>query len=120
MKYLLMIHMNDDAWQALSEEERNHMMNSQEGFMNMLRESGEMVLTHALANPSTSAVVRVQDGAPAVTDGPFAEAKEYLAGYYVIDCESRERALEVAAQMAEARFLGVEVRPIMFSAGMEM
>ncbi|GAA2440078.1 YciI family protein [Actinomadura vinacea] len=120
MKYLLMIHMNDEAWEGLTEAERNEIMNAHEGFQKMLRESGEMVVTHALANPGTSAVVRVKDGVPAVTDGPFAEAKEYLAGYYVIDCESRERALEIAARMPESRFLGVEVRPIMYSAGMEM
>jgi hypothetical protein len=120
VKYLLMIHMNEEAFAGLSEAEREELMNYHEDFQKRLRESGEFVGTDALAGPDASAVVKVTDGVPAVTDGPFAEAKEYLAGYYVVDCESRERALEIAAQMAEARFLGVEVRPIMFSAGMEM
>ncbi|MFI0351998.1 YciI family protein [Actinomadura sp. 9N407] len=120
MKFLLMIQMNDEAFEALGEERRNEIMNAHEGFQKMLRERGEMVVTHALADPSTSATVRVKDGVPAVTDGPFAEAKEYLAGYYVIDCESRERALEIAGRMPEAGFLGVEVRPIMYTSGTEM
>ena len=120
MKYLLMIHMNDEAFAGLSEEQRNELMTYHDGFQKALRESGEFVGTDALAGPDASAVVRVRDGVPAVTDGPFAEAKEYLAGYYVVDCETRERALEIAAMMAEAKYLGVEVRPVMFSAGMEM
>ena len=120
MKYLLMIHMNDEAFGNLSEAERGDLQNYHEGFMKSLRESGEFVGTDALAGPDASAVVRVKDGVPTVTDGPFAEAKEYLAGYYVVDCDSRERALQIAGRMAEARFLGVEVRPVMFSAGMEM
>jgi hypothetical protein len=91
-------------------------------FMNTVKESGEMISTVALSDPSNSAVVRVRGGVPAVTDGPYAEAKEYLAGYYLIDCESKERALEVAALIPDAKVdgLGIEVRPVMFSAGLEM
>lgn len=81
-----------------------------------------MISTQALADPSNSAVVRVRDGAPVVTDGPYLEAKEYLGGYYLIDVESRERALELAAMIPDAHVegLGIEVRPVMFSAGQEM
>jgi hypothetical protein len=120
VKYLLIIHMNDEAFADLSEAERNELMSYHEGFQKSLRESGEFVRTDALAAPDASAVVRVRDGVPTVTDGPFAEAKEYLAGYYIVDCETRERALEIAGRMAEAAFVGVEVRPVMFTAGMEM
>jgi hypothetical protein len=64
-------------------------------------------------------VVRVRDGVPVVTDGPYLEAKEFMGGYYVVDCESRERALELAALIPDARVdgPGIEVRPIVFSAG---
>ena len=62
----------------------------------------------------------MRDGAPVVTDGPFLEAKEHLAGYYEVDCESIERAVELAAMMPEARYQGVEVRPVMGPAGDEM
>jgi len=64
-------------------------------------------------------VVRVRGGQPVVTDGPFLEAKEYLGGFYLIDCESKERAIELAALIPDAKIegLGVEVRPVMFSDG---
>jgi hypothetical protein len=61
----------------------------------------------------------VRDGQPVVTDGPYAEAKEYMAGFYLVDVESRERAYELAAKIPDAAVegLAVEVRPVMFSAG---
>ncbi|KAA9159757.1 hypothetical protein FPZ12_019190 [Amycolatopsis acidicola] len=122
MKYLLIMHMNPKIWDALTEEERNAVMQGHEPFIAEIRESGEMISTEALGDPSTSAVVRVIDGAPVVTDGPFLETKEYLAGYYLVDCETRERALELAAMIPDAAVpgMGIEVRPVMFSAGMEM
>ncbi|GAA4070444.1 YciI family protein [Actinomadura miaoliensis] len=121
MKYLLMIHMNPAAFDALTEEQRNEIMNAHEPFQRALKESGEFVGTHALGDPSTSAVVRVEEGgATVVTDGPFAESKEHLAGFYVVECDSRERALEIAATMPEARLLGVEVRPVVFSTGADV
>jgi hypothetical protein len=67
-----------------------------------------------LAHPSNAKTVRVRDGAPAVTDGPFAESKEVLADYYVLDCETIERAIEIVASGdPAARHFAVEVRPIM-------
>ena len=64
-------------------------------------------------------MVSVRNGQPAVTDGPFLEAKEYLGGFYLIDCEDKERAIELAAQIPDAAIegLGVEVRQVMFSDG---
>ena len=120
MKYMLLIHVNPDALDALSEEERNEVMNGHDQFQKTIRESGEMISTHALAEPSNSAVVRVRDGVPAVTDGPYVEAKEFLAGHYLVDCETKERAIELAAMMPDARINAMEVRPVMFSAGQEM
>ena len=79
-----------------------------------------MITTQALADPSQSAVVRVRGGQPVVTDGPYLEAKEFLGGFYLIDCESRERAIELAAMIPDAKVdgMGIEVRPVMFSAGL--
>ena len=73
----------------------------------------------ALAEPAQSAVVRVRDGVPVVTDGPYLESKEFMGGYYIVDCATRERALELAALIPDAGVegLGIEVRPIIFSAG---
>ncbi|MCU1683559.1 MAG: hypothetical protein JWQ81_4298 [Amycolatopsis sp.] len=122
MKYMLIMHMNPVVWDGLSEADRNAIMDGHGGFMAAIKESGEMVTTHALSAPENSAVVRVRDGVPAVTDGPYVEAKEFLAGFYIVDCESKERAYEVAAMIPDAAYegFGIEVRPIMFSAGLEM
>jgi hypothetical protein len=120
VKYLLIIHMNPEAWDALPEEERNAVGAEHESLMAALKESGEFVSTIALADPSNSRTVRVRDGVPAVTDGPYLEAKEFLGGYYIVDVESPERATELAARMPEARIMGVEVRPVMFEDGLEM
>ena len=120
MRYLLIIHNNPALLESLPREELEAMAGAHEPFIQELTDSGELVGFEALADPSTSKVVRVRDGLPAVTDGPFAEAKEYLAGYYVVDCESQERAVELAAKMPEARYQGVEVRAVTTGAGLEM
>jgi hypothetical protein len=113
MKYLLMIHFNPTAWDAMSEAEHQQVFDGHDSFIKLVTESGEMVGTEALAGPSRAATVRVRAGVPAVTDGPFIESKEYLAGYYLLDCESRERAIELAALLPEAAFSALEVRPLM-------
>ena len=120
MKYLLIIHSNPAFLDALSPGELDALVGAHEPFQALLRESGELVGFAALADPSQSRTVRVRDGVPAVTDGPFLEAKEHLAGYYEVDCESIERAVELAAMMPEARYQGVEVRPLMGDGGAEM
>ena len=87
--------------------------------METITESGELITTQALADPSQSAVVRVRGGRPPSPTGPYLEAKEFLGGFYLIDCESRERALELAAMIPDAQVegMGIEVRPVMFAAG---
>ncbi|MDD7942635.1 YciI family protein [Actinomycetospora lutea] len=117
MKYLLIIQMNPEVWESLSEAERAEIAGGQEGFVETITATGEMVGTHALADPSQSAVVRGRPGAVTVTDGPFLEAKEYMGGFYVVDCESAERAHELAAMIPGTDRLPVEVRPVIFTAG---
>ncbi|MBF8185753.1 hypothetical protein ITP53_08365 [Nonomuraea sp. K274] len=121
MKYLLIMHMNPQVWDAMTEEARNEVMNGHGPFMEAIKKSGELVGTAALADPSQSAVVRVRGGMPAVTDGPYLEAKEYLGGYYLVECDSKERALELAALIPDAAVegLGIEVRPVVFAGGAE-
>ena len=75
--------------------------------------SGELIVSHALADPSLSRRVSVQEGRTLTTDGPFAEAKELLAGFVLVECESIERAIEHAARVPEAALGLVEVRPVM-------
>jgi hypothetical protein len=119
MKFLLIMNVNPAVLDALTEEERNEIGEGHRAFIDTIKKSGEMITTQALADPSQTAVVRVRAGRPVITDGPFLEAKEYLGGFYLIDCESRERALELAALIPDAKIegLAVEVRPVMFSDG---
>jgi hypothetical protein len=120
VKYIVMIYNNPGAWEALSEDERQALMGEFDAVNKDLTASGEFVGGAALADAAMGKTVRVREGVPAITDGPFAEAKEQLAGYYVLDCESMERATEIAARDPAARLWAVEVRPIMDEAGAEM
>jgi hypothetical protein len=121
MKFLLIMHVNPQVWDTLTEEERNEVSTGHGAFMEAVKASGEMISTAALADPSESAVVRVRGGLPAVTDGPYLEAKEYFGGYYLVECEGRERALELAAMIPDAKVegLGIEVRQVVFAADAE-
>ena len=73
-----------------------------------------------LADPSTTCSVRVRNGVAAITDGPYSEAKEQIVGYCIVDCETMERAVEIATRWPDARLWGMEVRPILSLDGIEM
>jgi hypothetical protein len=121
MKYLLIINNNPELLASMPQDELDALMSGHEPFQADTKASGELVGFAALADPSTSRVVKVgAGGVPAVTDGPFLEAKEHLAGFYIVDCDSPERALELAAKMPEAKLQGVEVWPVMEESGLEM
>jgi hypothetical protein len=120
LKYLLMITANPAARHAFAEDDRTAVYAEHDRLVALTRESGELVGFVALADPSNSRTVRVRAGVPAVTDGPYLEAKEFLAGYYLLDCETPGRAEELAALIPDARFSGIEVRPVMESGGLEM
>jgi hypothetical protein len=120
MKYVLLIYQAPGAFDALPESERAALTAEFDAFSKELDASGELVNGAALADAVNGRTVRVRDGVPATTDGPFAEAKEQLAGYYVVDCESIDRATEIAASDPASRLWAIEVRPVMDEAGMEM
>ncbi|MFE4360650.1 hypothetical protein DR950_10830 [Kitasatospora xanthocidica] len=119
MKFLISLHLNPAVLDALTDEEKGAIGAGHGRFIEELRESGELVLTQALVDPSQAAVVTVRNGQPVVTDGPFLEAKEFLGGFYLVDCEDKERAVELAGRIPDAAIegLGVEVRQVMFSDG---
>lgn len=120
MKYLLLIYDNPDTRAAFFGAEGAALMGEVDAVIDELTESGELVDAQALADTSNSRTVRVRDGVPAVTDGPFAEAKEHMGGYLLVDCESVERATEIAARWPSARFCAMEVRPLMDAGGEEL
>src|SRR4030088_91227 len=117
---MLLIYQNPATWETFSEEERNRVMVEVGDIMGELEQSGEWVGGEGLADPSDKKTVRVRDGVPAVTDGPFVEAKEQLVGYSIVECESPERAIEIAGRWPDARYWAMEVRPLMEAGGEEM
>ncbi|MFC6015821.1 YciI family protein [Plantactinospora solaniradicis] len=128
MKYLLLIYSNPENWEhpmflrssealAMSPADRAELVRQADDLYKEIAESGEMVSGTALADSVNTRTVRVRNGVPATTDGPYVEAKEQLAGFFVLDCESLERATEIAARFPDARFGAVEVRPIMEISG---
>jgi hypothetical protein len=124
MKYMLLIYDNADTRAAFFGEEGGALMAELQAVMKEITDSGELVGTEALADPAQSKVVRPGDGvaggAPVATDGPFAEAKEHLGGYLLVECETPERALEIATRWPNSRFGAMEVRPILSHSGEEM
>jgi hypothetical protein len=131
MKYLLLIYGNPENWEhpvflhdpeflALPAEERDALTRQAEDLHREITESGELVAGVALADVVNTQTIRVREGLPAITDGPYIETKEQLAGYLVLDCENPERAVEIAARIPDARFAAVEVRPIMDTSGEEV
>ena len=119
MQFLISLHINPAVLDALSDEEKAAIGAGHGTFIKALKDSGELISTQALVDPSQAAVVTVRNGQPVVTDGPFLEAKEFLGGFYLLDCENKERAIELAAQIPDAAIagLGVEVRQVMFADG---
>ena len=106
MKYMLLIYGNEENWTSMPPEEFAELVRRTDALNQELFESGELVGAYGVADQLTAKVVRVDDGCPAVTDGPYAEAKEYLASFTIVDCESLDRALEIAAQNPAARYVG--------------
>ncbi|MGP4104920.1 YciI family protein [Nonomuraea sp. KM90] len=120
MKYMLLIYSNPAIWEALSDDDRVAIGREHASLIEELRESGEWVGGSPLADPSNSRAVLLRDGVLTTIDGPFVEAKEHLAGYDIVDCESADRAVEIAGRIPDARLVAVEVRPLMHDAGLEM
>jgi len=112
MKYMLLIYQNPATLEALGEGELEGMMREAGALMEELTASGEWVAGEALAEPSSARSVRAAAGAPVVTDGPYLETKEHLAGVCILDCETLERATEIARRWPDARVTGVELRPL--------
>lgn len=112
MKYLLLIYgQNSDPMDPAAPESQE-IFQAYEAFTNEVNERGIHVGSNALQPVSTATTVRVRDDETLITDGPFAETKEVLGGYYLVDCADLDEALEVAAKIPGAKSGSIEVRPI--------
>ncbi|HXI79763.1 MAG TPA: YciI family protein [Verrucomicrobiae bacterium] len=118
MKYVVLIYSNPATWAEMPAAERDRAMGVHFKLINELTESGELLRVDGLTDPMATKTIRARGGVPVVTDGPFGEAKEFLAGVWAIDVESLERAIEIAAPVAE--YDTVEVRALMDLSGLEM
>jgi hypothetical protein len=115
LRYLILIHSNPASralWEALSREQRLEFSRGHTAVREALAESGELIVSEGLADPSLAKQVSVRDGRTLTSDGPFAESKEHLAGFYLIECDSIERAVAHAARVPDAAWGQVEVRPV--------
>ena len=113
MKYLLMIYGNQEKWEAIPAEQWPQAIARQEAFNARYRESGELLGSYGLADAVNAKLVRRAGGLPEVTDGPYLETKEYLASFWLLDCDSEERALQIAADMPFADTDPVELWPVL-------
>lgn len=114
MKFLLLIHTDSERWAQLSTEERNRVHAECGVWHEELVKSGHAVTAAGLQPPASTVTVRERGGAVAVTDGPFAETKEVIGGFEIVECASREEAVELARRFPALRAGSImEVRPLM-------
>ncbi len=112
MKYLCMAYEEEGKLNALSEHEWHALRKETLDYVERLRTSGRLILTHPLQSATTASTVRIRDGKLSVTDGPFAETKETLGGFFLIEAKDIQEAIAIAADWPSARIGSIEVRPI--------
>jgi hypothetical protein len=120
VKYMLLIYGNEELWSSFPQEDFAKVVAETDALQQELRESGEFIGAWGVADQVNAKTVKLEDGVPVVTDGPYLEAKEYLGSFDIVDCESLERALEIAARVPFARYGSVEVRPLMHEAAADV
>ena len=113
MKYLCLIYEEEKLWANLSKEQGEAMMGEYFAFTDGIKKSNHYVGGEALQPTETATTVRVRHGKISTTDGPFAETKEQLGGYYLINAKDLNDAIQVAAKIPSARAGSIEIRPIM-------
>ncbi len=112
MKYLLLVHHNEDTFNKIPEVTRKELLAESIQLCHQLDGNGQYVHASPLQPEATGIVVRVRNGKATVTDGPFAETKEQLAGYFLIEAQDRKDAVRIAKLVPGARIGTVEVRPL--------
>lgn len=113
MKYLCLIYENEKAWTNMPKEKSDKMMVEYGAFTQSIKKTGQYVAGDALQPTPTATTVRVRNGKVSTTDGPFAETKEQLGGYYLIDAKDLNDAIQVASRIPSVREGSIEVRPVM-------
>ena len=117
MQYLLLIYGAEDDWTKMTEGERNAMFADYRKYTDEIKQSGHYVGGNALQPIHTATTVRVRTGNPSTTDGPFAETREQLGGYYLVEAKDLDEATGLAARIPGARIGSIEIRPVMSTGG---
>jgi hypothetical protein len=112
MNYLLLIYSNEAQIGALSESERKNVTDEYMDFTKSIVQAGQFKAGDRLKPVSSASTVRVRNGKAAITDGPFAETREQLGGYYLIEAKNLDEATAIAARIPGARYGSIEVRPV--------
>jgi hypothetical protein len=113
MKFLLMIHGEESAWDTLTEDEQQAARAQYGAFVEVAQERGELLRAGELQSTASATTVRVKDGTTLVTDGPYAETREVLGGFFLVDAPSLDDAVELAKQLPEPHGGGgIEIRPV--------
>ena len=112
MQYLLMIYHNEAEYAKIAAATRQKMLGEYQAFTQSIIQSGNFKAGDRLQPITTATTVRVRDGKMLTTDGPFAETREQLGGYYLIEAKDLDAAIGIAARIPGARFGSIEVRPI--------
>ena len=113
MQYLLLIYSNEKHWENMSKPETDAMLAEYGAYTESIAKSGNYKAGEALEPTTTATTVRIRDGKTLTTDGPFAETKEQLGGFYWIEAKDLDEALALAARVPSARVGSIEVRPIL-------
>ena len=113
MRYLCLIYEDEQNWTKMPKEQSDAIMGEYFAFTESHRQSGQVVAGEALQPTQTATTIRVRNGKVSTTDGPFAETREQLGGYYVVEAKDLNEAIQVAAKIPGARTGSIEVRPLM-------
>jgi len=113
MQFLCLIYEDESLMATRSDAENGKIFDDYMTYTQAIKESGHFVAGDALQPTGTATTIRIRNSETILTDGPFAETKEQLGGYYLLDCQSLDEALEKAAKIPSAKFGSIEVRPIM-------
>lgn len=113
MQYMLLIYSNEKVWEDMPDAERNKLFGEYMTFTEDIKKSGNYVAGDALQPIRTATTLRVRDGKTTNTDGPFAETREQLGGYYIVEAKDLDEARKLAARIPDARLGCIEIRPVM-------
>ena len=116
MKYMLLIYHDEQVWNRHTEAERQQIYREYRQLIQELQSSGQYLAGDQLQPTTTASTVRVRDGKQMVTDGPFAETREQLGGFFMIDANDLDEATSIAARIPSARMGAIEIRPVVETA----